>query len=95
MKADHPYLATMLAALLGLLCTSPVHAKQSHTEEDHGDLEHYHHEYYSHSYLDPDYREEQGTAAVSKAPHHKNKRHYGHPDEGVTFAFGGHRRNRH
>ena len=95
MKAHHSFLSATLTALFGLLCVFPAQAKQTHNEEDRGDLEHYHHEYYSHSYIDPDYREDQGTAAVNKAPHHKNIRHYGHPDTGVTFAFGGHRRPRH
>ncbi|HSI10924.1 MAG TPA: hypothetical protein VK961_02715 [Chthoniobacter sp.] len=96
MKANHPFLSPTLAALLGLLCVLPAQAKPTQNEEDRGDMEHYHHEYYSHSYVDPDYREDQGTAAVNKAPHHKNNRRYGQPDtadSGVTFAFGGHRRH--
>lgn len=86
-------LATL--ALSGLLGALPVEAKESHTENQPGDLEHFHHEAYSHSEVDPNYHEDQGTAAVSKAPHHKNHRRYGQPDSGVSFAFGGHRRDRH
>lgn len=94
MKAYHPLLSATLA-LSALLSALPAQAKESHTEDQGGDLEHYHHEFYSHSYIDPNYHEDQGTAAVSKAPHHKKNQRYGKPDSGVSFAFGGHRHKRH
>lgn len=94
MKACHPLLSATLA-LSALLSALPAQAKESHVEDQGGDLEHYHHEFYSHSYIDPNYHEDQGTAAVSKGPHHKNKRRYGQPDSGVSFAFGGHRHKHH
>ena len=95
MKSHLPILSAALG-LSVLLSSLPVQAGESHADNQDGDLEHYHHEFYSHSYIDPNERDDQGTAAVSKTPHHKNKRHYGKrdsdSDSSVSFAFGGHRR---